>query len=199
MSKYSNLPAKGSMSYLYGIVAVAVLGGLLFGYDTAVISGAEKGLQAFFAGATDFNYTDAMHGITSSSALIGCIIGSALSGLFASRYGRKRSLFIAAVLFLLSALGSYYPEFLFFDYGKPSLNLLYMFNFYRIIGGIGVGLASAVCPMYIAEVAPANRRGALVSWNQFAIIFGQLVVYVVNTWRPLATYCRANSTTNISG
>lgn len=181
MSKYSNLPAKGSMSYLYGIVAVAVLGGLLFGYDTAVISGAEKGLQAFFAGATDFTYTDAMHGITSSSALIGCIIGSALSGLFASRYGRKRSLFIAAVLFLLSALGSYYPEFLFFDYGKPSLNLLYMFNFYRIIGGIGVGLASAVCPMYIAEVAPANRRGALVSWNQFAIIFGQLVVYVVNT------------------
>ena len=133
MSKYSNLPAKGSMGYLYGIVAVAVLGGLLFGYDTAVISGAEKGLQAFFAGATDFTYTDAMHGITSSSALIGCIIGSALSGLFASRYGRKRSLFIAAVLFLLSALGSYYPEFLFFDYGKPSLNLLYIFNFYRII------------------------------------------------------------------
>ena len=169
------------MGYLYGIVAVAVLGGLLFGYDTAVISGAEKGLQAFFAGASDFTYTDTMHGITSSSALIGCVIGSALSGLFASRFGRKRSLLIAGVFFFVSALGSYFPEFLFFEKGQPSLSLLYMFNFYRVIGGIGVGLASAVCPMYIAEVAPANKRGALVSWNQFAIIFGQLVVYVVNT------------------
>lgn len=176
-----NLPQKGSMGYLYGIVAVAVLGGLLFGYDTAVISGAEKGLQAFFSGASDFTYTDTMHGITSSSALIGCIIGSALSGFFASRFGRKRSLLIAGVFFFVSALGSYCPEFLFFEHGKPSLSLLYMFNFYRIIGGVGVGLASAVCPMYIAEVAPADKRGALVSWNQFAIIFGQLVVYVVNT------------------
>lgn len=76
---------KGSKLYLFSIVAVAVLGGLLFGYDTAVISGAEKGLQAFFLGATDFVYTDAIHGITSSSALLGCILGSALSGWFAAR------------------------------------------------------------------------------------------------------------------
>ena len=76
---------KGSKSYLISIVMVAVLGGLLFGYDTAVISGAEKGVQAFFKSATDFEYTDFMHGFTSSSALIGCIIGSALSGLFASK------------------------------------------------------------------------------------------------------------------
>ena len=82
----------GSKAYLFSIVMVAVLGGLLFGYDTAVISGAEKGLQAFFKGAGDFEYTDVMHGFTSSSALIGCIIGSSLSGLFASRLGRKRSL-----------------------------------------------------------------------------------------------------------
>ena len=167
-------------AYLYSIVLVAVLGGLLFGYDTAVISGAEKGLQAFFLGADDFTYTDMMHGFTSSSALIGCVIGALLSGLVASRWGRKRSLVLAGVLFLLSALGSMNPEFLFFTKGEPTRGLLWMFNVYRVIGGMGVGLASAVCPMYIGEVAPSDRRGQLVSWNQFAIIFGQLVVYFVN-------------------
>ncbi|ADV44322.1 D-xylose transporter XylE [Bacteroides helcogenes] len=171
---------KGSKVYLFFIVLVAVIGGLLFGYDTAVISGAEKGLQAFFMGASDFVYTDTIHGITSSSALIGCIIGSAFSGIFASSLGRKKSLFIAGIFFFLSALGSYFPEFLFFDYGVPSYSLLIAFNFYRILGGIGVGLASAICPMYIAEIAPSNIRGTLVSWNQFAIILGQLVVYFVN-------------------
>ncbi len=170
----------GSRAYLVSIVMVAVCGGLLFGYDTAVISGAEKGLQAFFLGAKDFVYTDVIHGITSSSALLGCIIGSALSGFCASRLGRKNSLFVAGILFLLSALGSYAPEFLFFEKGHPDFNLLLMFNFYRVLGGVGVGLASAVCPMYIAEVSPAEIRGTLVSWNQFAIIFGQLVVYFVN-------------------
>ncbi len=172
--------AKGSKLYLFSIVLVAVLGGLLFGYDTAVISGAEKGLQAFFLGASDFQYTDTIHGLTSSSALIGCIIGSALSGLLASKWGRKKSLIFAGVCFFLSALGSYDPEFLFFPYGKPSYSLMLAFNFYRVLGGVGVGLASAICPMYIAEVAPTNIRGTLVSWNQFAIIFGQLVVYFVN-------------------
>lgn len=175
-----NHPQNGSKVYLFSIVLVAVLGGLLFGYDTAVISGAEKGLQAFFLGAKDFVYTDTIHGITSSSALLGCIIGSALSGFFASFFGRKKSLAIAGVFFFLSALGSYYPEFLLFEYGKPTASLLVVFNIYRILGGVGVGLASAICPMYIAEVAPSNMRGTLVSWNQFAIIFGQLVVYFVN-------------------
>lgn len=170
----------GSRLYLFSIVAVAVLGGLLFGYDTAVISGAEKGLQAFFLGAKDFVYTDTIHGITSSSALLGCILGSALSGWIAAQLGRKPSLIVAGVLFLVSAIGSYYPEFFFFAYGEPSLSLLIAFNVYRIIGGIGVGLASAICPMYIAEVSPSSMRGTLVSWNQFAIIFGQLVVYFVN-------------------
>ena len=170
----------GSAGYLFGIVLVAVLGGLLFGYDTAVISGAEKGLQAFFESAGDFTYTDSWHGFTSSSALIGCVIGALLSGILASRLGRKKSLFVAGILFLLSALGSYHPEFLFFEYGVPSKSLLVAFNLYRILGGIGVGIASALCPMYIAEIAPASKRGTLVSWNQFAIIFGQLVVYFVN-------------------
>ncbi|MGN1234118.1 MAG: D-xylose transporter XylE [Candidatus Cryptobacteroides sp.] len=175
-----NLPEKGSKGYLFSIVLVAVIGGLLFGYDTAVISGAEKGLQAFFLQAKDFIYTDFLHGITSSSALIGCIIGSALSGLAATRLGRRKSLILAGVLFFLSALGSFRPEFLFFTEGVPTLSLLVVFNLYRVLGGVGVGLASAICPMYIAEVAPSSIRGTLVSWNQFAIIFGQLVVYFVN-------------------
>ena len=175
-----NYTEQGSKTYLFSIVLVAVIGGLLFGYDTAVISGAEKGLQAFFMGAPDFTYTDTFHGITSSSALIGCILGSALSGILASRVGRKKSLFVAGILFFLSALGSYCPEFLFFEQGHPSYSLLVAFNFYRVLGGVGVGLASAICPMYIAEIAPSNIRGTLVSWNQFAIIFGQLVVYFVN-------------------
>lgn len=170
----------GSRGYLVSIVMVAVLGGLLFGYDTAVISGADKGLQAFFLGASDFRYTDFMHGFTSSSALIGCIIGSALSGLFATRFGRKRSLVFAGICFFLSAWGSMFPESMVLPEGKPSFTLLVAFNFYRILGGVGVGMASAICPMYIGEVAPSEIRGMLVSWNQFAIIFGQLVVYFVN-------------------
>ena len=175
-----NQQQQGSKLYLFSIVLVAVLGGLLFGYDTAVISGAEKGLQAFFLGADDFVYTDSWHGFTCASALIGCVIGSALSGWMASSLGRKRSLFVAGLLFFVSALGSMDPEFLFFNHGEASMSLLVVFNIYRVIGGIGVGLASAICPMYIGEVAPSGIRGMLVSWNQFAIIFGQLVVYFVN-------------------
>ena len=175
-----NTTNEGSKLYLYSITSVAILGGLLFGYDTAVISGAEKGLEAFFLSASDFQYNKVMHGITSSSALTGCVLGGAFSGIFASRLGRRNSLRLAAVLFFLSALGSYYPEFLFFEYGKPNMDLLVTFNLYRVLGGIGVGLASAVCPMYIAEIAPSNIRGTLVSCNQFAIIFGMLVVYFVN-------------------
>ena len=98
-----NQSQQGSKSYLISIVMVAVLGGLLFGYDTAVISGAEKGLQAFFMEAKDFAYTDAWHGFTSASALIGCIIGSALSGFLATQLGRKKSLIIAGLLFFISA------------------------------------------------------------------------------------------------
>ena len=171
---------KGSKAYLFSIVLVAVLGGLLFGYDTAVISGAEKGLQAFFMGATDFTYTDFWHGFTSSSALIGCIIGAGISGMLASSWGRKRSLIFAGVMFFISAWGSMCPETMVLPKGQADLTLFIVFNIYRVIGGVGVGLASAVCPMYIGEIAPSGIRGMLVSWNQFAIIFGQLVVYFVN-------------------
>jgi SP family xylose:H+ symportor-like MFS transporter len=164
--------------FLIGITLVATLGGLLFGYDTAVISGAEKSVQAYLI--TSLGLGSLAHGATISSALIGCIIGGIVSGIFARRFGRRNSLILAAFLFLISALGSGYPEFLLFREGEPSISLLLMFNFYRIIGGVGVGLASAICPMYISEVSPAHIRGRLVSINQFAIIFGMLVVYFVN-------------------
>ena len=167
-------------AYLFSIVLIAIIGGLLFGYDTAVISGAEQALDVFFKGAEDFTYTKLLHGFTASSALIGCIIGGTISGVLASSLGRKKSLLIAGVLFFVSAVGSWWPESGILPYGEPSVSLLVAFNIYRIIGGVGVGLASALCPMYIAEISPANIRGTLVSCNQFAIIFGMLVVYFVN-------------------
>ncbi|MDR2359081.1 MAG: D-xylose transporter XylE [Prevotellaceae bacterium] len=166
-----------NVTYVTGITLVATIGGLLFGYDTAVISGAEKSLEIYFS---SLSLSSFVHGATVSSALIGCIIGGALSGIFSSRLGRKRSLLLASVLFFLSALGSAYPETLFFTKDQPTIGLLMTFNLYRIIGGVGVGLASAICPMYIGEIAPAKIRGRLVSFNQFAIIFGMLVVYFVN-------------------
>jgi SP family xylose:H+ symportor-like MFS transporter len=164
--------------YVVGLTLIATLGGLLFGYDTAVISGAEKSLQIFFI--ESLGLSNFMHGVNTSSALIGCILGGMVSGLFANHFGRKKSLLTAAFLFLFSALGSAYPEFLLFPFGQPSIELMITFNIYRIIGGIGVGLASAIVPVYIAEIAPAEIRGRLVSLNQFAIIFGMLVVYFVN-------------------
>ncbi|VBB48412.1 D-xylose transporter [uncultured Paludibacter sp.] len=168
--------------YVFGITLVATLGGLLFGYDTAVISGAVDPIKIFFQ-LDPAHYGDLAnfyHGATVSSALIGCIIGSMISGLLASNFGRKKSLMIASILFFISAIGSGFPEMFFFTSSTPASTLLISFNIYRIIGGIGVGLASAICPMYIAEMAPADIRGKLVSWNQFAIIFGMLVVYFVN-------------------
>lgn len=173
---------KGSKFYIFGVTLVATIGGLLFGYDTAVISGAVDSLKTVFHldDATFGGMAEFYHGATVSSALIGCIVGSAFSGIFAEKLGRKNSLLLAAIMFFISALGAAYPEVLFFEKGEGSVPVLIAFNIYRIIGGIGVGLASAICPMYIAEIAPANIRGKLVSWNQFAIIFGMLVVYFVN-------------------
>ncbi|KUI97168.1 sugar porter family MFS transporter [Vibrio sp. MEBiC08052] len=144
------------------LTLVVALGGLLFGYDTAVISGAVEALQNYF------QLTATELGFAASSALIGCVLGAALAGYVSNRHGRRGALIIAALLFLISAIGSAIPQH------------YWTFVIYRIIGGVGVGIASMVSPMYIAEVAPPARRGGLVAWNQFAIIFGMLVVYFVN-------------------
>lgn len=148
--------------YVAGACLVATLGGLLFGYDTAVISGGIGFLKQHF------NLTDWQEGWAASSALVGCIIGVLLAGQLSDRLGRRTTLILAALAFLISAIGTALPR---------TLN---EFVFYRALGGVGVGIASMVSPMYIAEIAPAHLRGRLVSFNQVAIVSGMLVVYFVN-------------------
>lgn len=240
---------KGNPLYTVALTLVATLGGLLFGYDTAVVNGAEKSLVGFYIGDPENNSyvqnilqvisqyramlvivlfvvgviicgqilkllgrqrgtfvsllilvllavwayfflakplpqdnadikdtIDAVKGFVIASALIGCVIGGALSGFISKSLGRKNGLLIAAVSFLVSAIGAWKPE-AFNVFGTLDV---YSFVIFRIIGGIGVGIASMVSPMYIAEIAPAKIRGKLVSFNQFAIIFGMLVIYFVN-------------------
>lgn len=241
---------KGNPTYIIMLTLVATLGGLLFGYDTAVVNGAEKSLVEFYISqillpenyatytvavisqykimmaavlylvtaiicgqiikllgtkkgglislvmlalltvwsfsflgspiptdAAEIKDTaDAVKGFVIASALIGCVIGGASAGFISKSLGRKNGLFIAAVCFLVSAIGAWRPE----DFNVFGTLDMYSFVIYRIIGGIGVGIASMISPMYIAEIAPANVRGKLVSFNQFAIIFGMLVIYFVN-------------------
>ncbi|MEN8137077.1 MAG: D-xylose transporter XylE [Bacteroidota bacterium] len=169
-------------TFITKITMIATLGGLLFGYDTAVISGTVGALKDFFIlpkGLEEFD-ANSLLGFVVSSALIGSIIGGLSGGLIARKLGRKKGMLIAATLFLISAIGSSIPEMGFAPIGDGSHIHITQFIIYRIIGGIGVGLASMLAPMYIAEMAPASKRGGLVSWNQFAIIFGMLIVYFVN-------------------
>ena len=171
-----------------GLALIVTLGGLLFGYDTAVVNGAVDSLKAYFvdprftdlANPAQANASNSLLGFVVSSALIGCVIGSLMGGWVSTRIGRKRGLVVAAVLFLVSALGAAAPEFPFAPIGHGGPGYMLNFVFYRILGGIGVGLASMLSPMYIAEIAPPRIRGNLVAWNQFAIIFGMLVIYFVN-------------------
>lgn len=169
-------------AYLILLTLTATLGGLLFGYDTAVISGTVQSLKEVFINPHHWPETiaNSRHGFLVSSALIGCIIGGISGGVVSLKLGRKRGLILAAILFFISALGSAMPEIGFAPIGEADYTFRYHFIIYRIIGGIGVGLASMLSPLYIAEIAPAKMRGKLVSWNQFAIIFGMLVVYFVN-------------------
>jgi MFS transporter, SP family, xylose:H+ symportor len=170
------------------LALIATLGGLLFGYDTAVINGAVGCLKAYFidprfsdlTNPVQANLANSLLGFVVSSALIGCIFGGLIGGWVSTHIGRKRGLVIAAVLFLLSALGAAAPEFPFAPIGHGGPGYMTNFVIYRILGGIGVGLASMLSPMYIAEIAPPKVRGNLVAWNQFAIIFGMLVIYFVN-------------------
>ena len=245
----TSITAKVSQTYITLLTIVAALGGLLFGYDTAVVNGAEKSLTAFYitpildAARSDYavkmitqyrvllivvlfivglvicaqivrlwgsrkggivsivllallafwsvsfsgtplahtagdlqDTANAIKGFLIASALIGCVIGGASAGFVSKSLGRKNGLLISAVCFFVSAIGAWKPEaFNFFG----TLDA-YSFVVYRIIGGIGVGIASMISPMYIAEIAPAGVRGKLVSFNQLAIIFGMLVIYFVN-------------------
>jgi SP family arabinose:H+ symporter-like MFS transporter len=148
--------------YVILISVVAALGGLLFGFDTAVISGTINFIQPYFG------LSEAELGWTVSSLLFGCIAGVFLAGKAGDRYGRKKVLMAAALLFFFSAIGS------------ASAHSLSIFLIARILGGIAVGVASILSPMYIAELAPAKYRGTLVSLNQLAIVIGILVAFFSN-------------------
>ena len=168
--------------YLIKLTLVATLGGLLFGYDTGVISGTVGSLDSFFVIPKGLSETaaSAFKGFLVSSALIGCIIGGIFGGLVSKKLGRKKGLILAAILFLISALGSAMPEMFIGTLGELDHTYSTIFIVYRIIGGIGVGLASMLSPLYIAEISPAKSRGKLVSFNQLAIVGGFMVVYFVN-------------------
>lgn len=148
--------------YVVLATLVATLGGLLFGYDTAVISGAIGFLT------TRFGLNASLEGWAASSALIGCMVGASFAGVLSDRTGRRRSLLLSAVLFAVSSIGS------------ALARDLTEFSIARIVGGIGIGSASMLSPLYISEISPARIRGRLVSLNQFAIVSGMLLVYFVN-------------------
>jgi MFS transporter, SP family, xylose:H+ symportor len=161
---------------------VATLGGLLFGYDTAVISGAVTSIDANFIDPQHLSETarSSLSGWTVSSALFGCIIGAIVAGWVSNAIGRKGGMVVAGVLFLISAAGSAYPEFGLGPIGGMGPAALTPFIMYRILCGVGVGIASMLSPLYIAEIAPSSIRGRLVSFNQLSIVLGMLLVYFVN-------------------
>jgi SP family xylose:H+ symportor-like MFS transporter len=169
-------------SLVVGLTFVATLGGLLFGWDTAVISGAVSSIDAYFIDPLGLSETarSSLSGWTISSALLGCIIGAGVAGWLSTALGRKGGLIVAAVLFLLGSIGSAVPEFGFGSIGQMGPHALPQFIFYRIVGGVGVGIASMLSPLYIAEISPSAIRGRLVSFNQLAIVGGILLVYFVN-------------------
>jgi sugar porter (SP) family MFS transporter len=159
----SALQDRGSITYLSLICLVATLGGLLFGYDTAVIAGAIGFLEQHFsltAGSAE--------GWAAACALAGCALGAAVAGPLSDRLGRKKTLLVSAVLFIASSIGTAIPQ------------SFLVFVIFRLIGGVGIGAASMTSPMYIAEVSPARLRGRMVSLNQFAIVTGMLLVGIVN-------------------
>ncbi len=151
-----------NVQYILMICGVAALGGLLLGYDTAVISGAINPIQQFF------NLSAVGVGWAVSNVAVGCIAGAFISGNLAAKYGRKKALLIAAILFTISALGA------------ALVNSFFMFIAYRMIGGLAVGIASAVSPMYMSEVSPKDIRGRALSMQNFAIVGGQVVIFIVN-------------------
>jgi MFS transporter, SP family, xylose:H+ symportor len=174
--------SKSSTSLVTGVTFVATLGGLLFGYDTAVISGAVSSIDANFIDPQHLSETarSSLSGWTVSSALLGCIIGALVAGWVSNAIGRKGGMLVAGALFLVSAAGSAYPEFGLGPIGSLGPRALTPFILYRIVCGVGVGIASMLSPLYIAEIAPSQIRGRLVSFNQLSIVLGILLVYFVN-------------------
>jgi sugar porter (SP) family MFS transporter len=157
MRKFNN-------AYIFGISMVSAMGGLLFGYDWVVIGGAKPFYERFFDIASSAN----LQAWAMSCALIGCILGAMISGVVSDKFGRKWPLLVSAFLFTIASLGT----------GMASSYL--MFVIFRMIGGVGIGLASALSPMYIAEVAPSHLRGRFVSLNQMTIVIGILAAQVIN-------------------
>lgn len=155
---------KFNFKYLLFLALVSAMGGFLFGYDWVVIGGAKPFYELYF----NINELPTLQGWAMSSALIGCIFGAVISGAIADRLGRKIPLIIAAVLFTLSAFGTGYV-----DSFTP-------FIIYRVLGGLGIGLASTLSPMYIAEIAPAKYRGQFVAINQLTLVIGILVAQIAN-------------------
>jgi len=187
------------------LTVIAALGGLLFGYDTAVISGAVESIKQNFVAPLGLSEGArlSLEGFTIAGALWGCLIGAALGGVVAHYLGRRGGLIVAGVLFFVSSLGSAWPESFVGGLGSvltPIINALLWFlnlffedapylafgepitNFigHRLLGGMGIGLASMLAPMYIAEIAPPSKRGALVTYQQIAIVSGITVSYFVN-------------------
>jgi len=153
---------KSRNSYVIFVTVIAAIGGLLFGFDTAIVAGATRYLKDQFA------LNSLQEGWAVSVVLIGCMFGAGLAGTISDRLGRKRFMLVSAVLFFISALGCAFPQNIF------------QFVIFRFVGGLGIGSASILAPLYIAEVSPARIRGALVSVNQMAIVTGILLAYFVN-------------------
>ena len=162
MTHPSSTPVQANWSYLLPICLVATFGGLLFGYDTGVISGAIEPISM------KFGLSGAMTGWASGCVLLGCALGVLLVGPLSDRYGRRLAMFLAALMFFVSSVGTTFPT----D--------IWTFIVFRVLGGIGIGIASISTPMYIAEITPARLRGRLVAVNQIAIVSGLALVYFAN-------------------
>lgn len=150
--------------FLYFICSVSAMGGLLFGYDWVVIGGAKPFYELYFG----ISESPLMQGVAMTTALIGCLFGAMVAGAAADKYGRKPLLMVSAVLFTVSAIGT------------GLFNDFTLFNIARFVGGVGIGVASALAPMYIAEVSPTEIRGRMVSLNQMTIVLGILAAQIVN-------------------
>jgi SP family sugar porter-like MFS transporter len=171
-----------SKGFLYFICAVSAMGGLLFGYDWVVIGGAKPFYELYFG----ISESPVMQGVAMSTALVGCLIGAMVAGAAADKYGRKPLLTVAAVLFTVSAVAT------------GLFNDFILFNIARFVGGVGIGVASALSPMYIAEVSPAQIRGRMVSLNQMTIVLGILAAQVVNMLLARDTAVVESQTWNVA-